>query len=81
MRSLTEHGQQIPFLDTILIIDNDRNVEVAVYRKSILTQTNIYHLVPTTLTRVNELLLKAYLIVLKTFPQQFQTKGMNKSVL
>jgi hypothetical protein len=49
MPSLTEHGQQIPFLDTILTIDNDRNVEVDVG----------YHLVPTTLTRVNELLLKA----------------------
>jgi hypothetical protein len=48
------------------------------YIKRVLTQTNIYHLAPTTLTRVNELLLKAYLIVLKTFPQQFQTRGMNK---
>jgi hypothetical protein len=40
MPSLTEHGQQIPFLDTILTIDNDRNVEVDVYRKS--THTNRY---------------------------------------
>jgi hypothetical protein len=40
MPSLSEHGQQIPFLDTILTIDNDRNVEVDVYRKS--THTNKY---------------------------------------
>ena len=31
------------------------------YIERVLTQTNIYHLVPTTLTRVNELFLKAYL--------------------
>ena len=32
------------------------------YIERVLTQTNIYHLVPTNLTRVNELLLKAYIL-------------------
>ena len=36
----TECGQQIPFLDTMLTIDNNRNVKIDVYRKS--THTNKY---------------------------------------
>ncbi len=40
MPSSTDHGQQIPFLDTMLIIDNNRCVEIDVFRKS--TDTNKY---------------------------------------
>ena len=40
MPSPTEHGQKISFLDTMLIIDENRSVEIDVYRKS--THTNKY---------------------------------------
>ena len=40
MPSSTKCGQQIPFLDTMLTIDNHRHVKIDVYRKS--THTNKY---------------------------------------
>jgi hypothetical protein len=80
MPSLTEHGQQIPFLDTILTIDNDRNVEVDVYRKS--THRNKYLSFSShNPNQSKRAVVKSLLDLAKIFPQQFQTKRMNKSVL
>ena len=81
MPSPTEHGQQISFLDTVLIIEN-RSVEIDVYRKS--THTNKYLLFSShnpIQIKVNELSSEAYLIVPKVFPRQFRIRKTNKSVL